>query len=83
MSIIQLSPRIHDIQDLGTLLRAQRDVLGITQATAADLSGVSARLWSDCETGKRENVAFATVIRMCNTVGIDLAAAMRRTPPHA
>lgn len=71
------SAAIHDIADLGHVLRARREILGMTQATAAGLSGVSTRLWSECETGKRANVAFETVLRMLNTVGGDLTATSR------
>jgi transcriptional regulator with XRE-family HTH domain len=70
--------KVHDIAELGALLRAQRQRLQITQATAASLSGVSTRLWSECETGKRAHVGLETVIRMLNTVGIDLAVTARR-----
>jgi len=69
---------IHDTADLGAQLRAHRERLRLTQATAAALSGVSIRLWSECETGKRTHVAFETVIRMLNTVGVDLAISSRR-----
>ena len=78
MRTTQLSAIIHDIAELGARLRAQRELLDITQATAAGLSGVSTRLWSECETGKRAHVALETVIRMLNTVGIDLTVTVRR-----
>ena len=78
MTTPPLNVTIHDTADLGAQLRAHRERLRLTQATAAALSGVSTRLWSECETGKRTHVAFETVIRMLNTVGIDLAVISRR-----
>ncbi len=78
MSTSPLNVTIHDTAALGAQLRVHREQLRLTQATAAALSGVSTRLWSECETGKRTHVAFETVIRMLNTVGVDLAISSRR-----
>jgi len=83
MRATSLPANVHDIAELGAVLRAQRQRLQITQAAAADLSGVSTRLWSECETGKRAHVGLETVIRMLNTVGIDLAVTARHTAQAA
>ncbi len=63
---------VADVQELGSLLRRQREALGLTQAEAAGLTGVSHRLWSEVERGARPNASFATVLRMLQTAGLDL-----------
>src|SRR5689334_5456254 len=73
-SILILEPA-----DLGRVLRECRRAIGLTQETAARLTGVSPRLWSECETGKRDQLGFATALRMLQTVGADLDAQPRRS----
>lgn len=64
--------RIHELADLGQILRSSRQRLGLTQAHAAQLTGISTRLWSECETGRRTGVSLDVVIRMLQVVGLDL-----------
>ena len=68
---------IYDAADFGRLVRRGREEHGLTQRQAAELCGVSPRLWSECETGKRLNVSFETALRMLQTVGLDLRAERR------
>lgn len=68
---------IHDSTELGIALRERRKELGLTQVDAAQLSGVSPRLWSECEQGKRLQVGFETILRMLQTVGADLHVSPR------
>jgi transcriptional regulator with XRE-family HTH domain len=70
---------IHDANDLGRMLRSCRKASGLTQNHAAQLTGVSPRLWSECETGKRHQVGFETILRMLQTVGADIDVHPRRT----
>ena len=70
---------IYDPADFGRLLRLNRKEYGLTQRQAAELCGVSPRLWLECETGKRSNVSFDTALRMLQTVGLDLKAERRRS----
>ncbi len=62
-----------DVSALGAELRHRREVLHLTQAAAAGLTGVSHRLWSEVERGARPNVSLNTVLRMLQTIGLDLA----------
>ena len=74
---------IHESADLGRILRECRRSAGLTQGEAARLTGVSTRLWSECEQGKREQIGFATALRMLQTVGADLDAQPRRSVSSA
>lgn len=69
---------IHDSMDLGKTLRECRKAFGLTQREAAQLAGVSTRLWSECENGKRTQVGFDTALRMLQTVGADIYLETRR-----
>lgn len=73
-----MTKTIHDPSDLGKILRQSRKKLGLTQHQAALITGVSPRLWSECENGKRVQVGFETVLRMLHTVGTDLIIEPRR-----
>jgi len=74
---------IHDLEQLGTALRGARRALSITQIDAALLSNVSPRLWNETELGKRRHVGLETLLRMMNTVGLDLVVSSRHnTPSH-
>ena len=67
-----------DVAALGLALRRQRESLGMTQAQAAGLAGVSHRLWSEVERGARPNASFNTVLRMLQTAGMDLMLRTRK-----
>ena len=69
--------QIYDMRELGEQIRQQRDLLALTQGEAAGLTGVSLRLWSEVERGQRDNVSFSTVLRMVQTLGIDLSLVTR------
>lgn len=73
--------RIHDIEELGQQIRSKRRALGLTQPNAAGLSGVSVVLWSNLERGQRENVSFGTVLRIIQTLGLDLELTPRQPHP--
>ena len=71
---------IHQLEQLGAALRDARRAIGLTQVEAAQLSGVSPRLWNETELGKRRQLGLDTVLRMLNTMGIDLLLASRGRP---
>ncbi len=66
--------QIFDSSDLGRVLKARRRYHRLTQQQAARLAGVSARLWSELESGKRPQVGLDTALRMAQTIGIDMIA---------
>ena len=69
--------RVFDARDFGRALRAGRRRQKLTQMHAAQLAGVSSRLWSELESGKRPQVGLETALRMAQTLGIDLVVAER------
>lgn len=85
-----LSGRIEFIDSpdtLGSILQKTRKTRHLTQERAAMLCGVSRRLWSEVETGRRPQLGFATALRMLHVLGLDLhvtprgrAADPRMTP---
>ncbi len=70
----------YTLRDIGTELKRRRTELALTQTAAANLTGVSQRLWSECERGERRNVSFETVLRMLHTLGLDIDLVQRGKP---
>jgi y4mF family transcriptional regulator len=62
--------------DLGALICARRKAMALTQQQFADLSGVGRRFVSELESGK-PTLEFGRVLKVCQSVGIDLIAAAR------
>ena len=75
-SSTQLVP---DIESLGQMLRHARREQGLTQVQAAALCAVSPRLWNETERGKRQQLGLDTVLRMLQTMGLDLMVATRHS----
>lgn len=69
-----------DPDSLGQAIRESRKQLGLSQAQAAQLCGVSPRLWNETELGKRHQLGLDTVFRMMHTLGLDLLVSARRAP---
>ena len=67
---------------LGTMVRAQRRVSGITQAEAAGLAGVGIRFLSELERGK-STVALHKVMQVLSRLGLDLWLVPRGQKPPA
>lgn len=62
---------------LGADVRARRRALGISQADAAALAGVSERFVRSVERGKR-SVQLDALSRLLDALGLDLRAEVRR-----
>ncbi|WP_345785840.1 helix-turn-helix domain-containing protein [Gemmatimonas sp.] len=70
---------------LATELRNARRPRGLSIATLAVEAGVSPRLISEFEQGKRSNVSLETALRLLSLVGVSLRlsdAAGRAADPH-
>lgn len=65
--------RIVDASTLGRLIRETRKQQGLTLETLAGLCGLSMRFLSELENG-RGTCGFARIIRVLDTLGIDLVA---------
>ena len=63
--------------DFGEALRAARRERQLTQQKAAEITGVSARLWNETERGKRDQIGLDTALRMLQTLGLDLTIESR------
>ena len=68
-----------DLETLGQLIRHARREQGLTQVQAAALCAVSPRLWNETERGKRQQLGLDTVLRMLQTMGLDLMVATRHS----
>lgn len=61
----------NDMATIGSVLRQRRRELGYSQTDIASFVGCSQRLVSEIERGK-PTVAFETVLKIANGLGIDL-----------
>lgn len=59
-------------EDIGSAIRARRKKLGYTQAEVARFNQCSIRFLSELERGK-DGAGLAQVIRIMNSLGLDLA----------
>ncbi|MEG1425975.1 MAG: helix-turn-helix domain-containing protein [Raoultibacter sp.] len=64
------------MEDVGRVIRTRRKEFGYTQTDIANFAGCSQRLISEVERG-RPTVAFETVLRIANGLGIDLVLSIR------
>ncbi len=71
---------IRDLEDLGNLLRSHRNALGLTLEEASGRMRVSPRLLLELEHGRR-GVRIDTVIRLIQTLGLDLVVRTRTRRP--
>lgn len=66
----------YNMEEVGRVIRLRRKELGYTQTEIAEFAGVSQRLISEIERGK-PTVAFETVMRVANGLGIDFVLSVR------
>ena len=68
---------VTDVREVGSAIRERRAELGLTISHLAVRSGVSIRLISELERGKRPGVTFSTLLRILTMLGLDLEIARR------
>ena len=68
---------VTDVREVGSAIRERRAELGLTISHLAVRSGVSIRLISELERGKRPGVTFSTLLRVLTMLGLDLEIARR------
>jgi len=68
---------VTDVSEVGSAIREQRAELGLTISQLAVRSGVSIRLISELERGKRPGVTFSSLLRILTMLGLDLEIAPR------
>ncbi|HET8790151.1 MAG TPA: helix-turn-helix domain-containing protein [Modicisalibacter sp.] len=65
--------QIRDAETIGQLIRRTRKSQGLTLETLAGLCGLSIRFLSELENG-RETCSFVRIMRVTDTLGIELVA---------
>jgi len=68
---------VTDVREVGSAIRERRAELGLTISQLAVRSGVSIRLISELERGKRPGVTFSSLLRILTMIGLDLEIARR------
>ena len=68
---------VTDVREVGSAIRERRAELGLTISHLAVRSGVSIRLISELERGKRPGVTFSSLLRILTMLGLDLEIARR------
>jgi transcriptional regulator with XRE-family HTH domain len=68
---------VTDVREVGSAIRERRAELGLTISQLAVRSGVSIRLISELERGKRPGVTFSSLLRILTMLGLDLEIARR------
>ena len=71
---------IHNLADLGKLIRARRKEVGLTTTQAAEMAGVSRRLLTELERGKRRNVGAGAVFKILELLGLRIDVDRRGLP---
>ncbi len=71
---------VHTLADLGKLIRARREEVGLTTTQAAELAGVSRRLLTELERGKRRNVGTGAVFKILELLGLRIDVERRGLP---
>ncbi|WP_415014507.1 helix-turn-helix transcriptional regulator [Brevundimonas sp.] len=64
------------VGDLGSMVRARRTALGLTQQDLADAAGTGRRFVSELEAGKA-TVELGKALQVCRSLGLDLSVAAR------
>lgn len=70
-----------NMQEIGVALRAARKKRGLTQAQLAEELGMSRATISGIETGQILEIGIRKVLRMCGSLGVELAVVERRPYP--
>ena len=66
------SSKILNIKDLGQVVRGQRAVLGMTQEKAAGLLGISRKLLSEIETGRKDTIQMGKILQVLTRMGLEI-----------
>ncbi len=67
-----------DKEEIGVQISKRRQVLGIDQKTAAELSGVSVHTFSDVESGKG-NPSVKVLRKMLDALGLEIRIQLKQT----
>lgn len=66
------SDKISDIKSIGAIVRNYRDSQGLSQETAAGLLGVSRKLLSEIETGRKNTIQVGKILQVLQRMGFEI-----------
>lgn len=66
-----------NLADIGQLVQARREALGLSQARLAQLAGLSRATINQLENGSLVDLGAAKLLALLNLLGLDLAAQPR------
>ncbi len=72
-----------NLADIGQLVQARREALGLSQARLARLAGLSRATINQLENGSLVDLGAAKLLALLNLLGLDLAAQPRAPHAHA
>ncbi len=72
-----------NLVDIGQLVQARREALGLSQARLARLAGLSRATINQLENGSLVDLGAAKLLTLLNLLGLDLAAQPRPPQAHA
>ena len=72
-----------NLADIGHLVQARREALGLSQARLARLAGLSRATINQLENGSLVDLGAAKLLALLNLLGLDLAAQPRAPQAHA
>lgn len=72
-----------NLADIGQLVQARREALGLSQARLARLAGLSRATINQLENGSLVDLGAAKLLALLNLLGLDLAAQPRARQAHA
>ena len=72
-----------NLADIGQLVQARREALGLSQARLARLAGLSRATINQLENGSLVDLGAAKLLALLNLLGLDLAAQPRAPQTHA
>ena len=64
--------KIRNIKELGQLVRTFRESAGLSQESAAGLLGVSRKLLSEVETGRKDTIEVGKIFQILHRIGFEL-----------
>ena len=68
----KIETKISNISDLGAIIRQYRNAQNLSQETAAGLLGVSRKLLSEIETGKKNTIQVGKILKIVQRMGLEI-----------
>lgn len=75
--MVENNSKISNINDLGVLVRKYREDNELSQETAAGLLGVSRKLLSEIETGRKNTIEVGKIFQILHRMGLEIRVARK------